>query len=235
MHSPIARWPVLLLAAAALASPARAQMVSARMHAAYGTNLLFSPGTDLRSSPGRTGHVGVQASIGRPGGRVAFVPALRMGQHAFRTRMAYRVHFTTVRSQFDLDLAVGLRQMSGTVWHIGGFIGRATKVTNRIEQRSDDRSFPRYPLTTLSDRLYDRDQFGALLGLQVPLDERHRWSLDLMLRYHFTPLVNADQHVALVHRPPQLVTSTVTRPATLTVGIGFRFAGPDPAPAKAMD
>lgn len=207
-------------------------MVAPSVHAAYGPNLLFSPGSDLESSPGRSGYVALQAAIGKPEGRVAFVPALRASQHAFRTRMAYRVHFTTVRSQFDLDLAIGLRQMSGTVWQIGGFVGRVTKVTNRIEQRADDMAFPRYPLTTLSDKLYDRDQFGALLGLKVPLDARHRWSLDLMLRYHFTPLVNEDQYVALVHRPAQLVTTTRTRPMTFTVGLGYRFAGAAPVARK---
>ena len=206
-------------------TPCAAQGLRPRVHAAYGSNLLLSPGTDLQSSPGRTGQLGFSLAIGRPDAKLAFVPALRASQHAFRTRMAYRVHFSTIRSQFDLDLAMGLRQMSGTMWQFGAFVGTVSKVTNRIEQQAGNNTFPTYPLTTLRSELYDRTQLGALIALWVPLDEGHRWGLDLMARYHFTPLVKDGQEVALVHRPPQPVTADNTRPVTLTIGLNYGFAG----------
>src|SRR5690606_23786163 len=228
---PAARCTLLTLLITATVGDAPAQL-DLGVQAGYGPNILLSPGTDLQSAPGRTGHLALEAAFGRPGSRFAFAPALRVSEHAFRTRMAYRVHFTTVRNQFDLDLAVAIRQMSGTVWRLGGFVGRVGKVTNRIEQRAEDLAFPRYPLTTLGPDHYDRDQFGALLALEVPLDARHRWRLDLMARHHFTPLATDEQQVALVPRPPHVATATTTRPTTLSVGLCYRFATSRSAPSE---
>ncbi len=214
-----------LLCGLVLAVGGHAQAFALRAHVAYGTNLLTSPGTDLQSAPGRTGLVDISAIIGHTDRKVAVITSLRAGQHAFRTRMGYRVHYTTTRTQFDLDLAIGLRQMSGTMWRFGGFVGQVTRMTSRIEQRSGNNAFPRYPPITPKPEQYDRMQLGVLIGLMIPLDAKHRWDLDLMLRHHFTPLATQEQLATLVHQTPQVVLSPTTRPSTFTVGLGYRLAG----------
>src|SRR5687768_15487050 len=82
----------------------QAQGLQPRVHGGWGSNFLISPGTDLRTSPGRSGYIGASFSIGSKEGKITFHPALGISAAAYRTRMAYRLHFVSQRTSLDLDL-----------------------------------------------------------------------------------------------------------------------------------
>jgi len=217
--------PVLLAGLLGLAPlVASAQGVVPRAQAGWGTNMLFSPGTDLESSPGRTGYAGLGLTLGGKDARVVFQPAVSITGSAYRTRMAYRVHFVTQRTTMELDLVLGFRQMSGTVLQAGLFAGTVTKATALIEQGARETFVQGYQDPRLRNEHFpNARQAGIVLGLVVPITNDHRLGLDIRIRQHLVPLVERDQSFALVFNPEQLVIATNTKPTVLTVGFGYSF------------
>lgn len=210
-----------------LASPsASAQATEPRVHGAWGTNLLTSPGADMRSSPGRTGQLAFSFTLAGEQRKVLFQPALILSHSAYRTRMAYRVHFVTERTQLGVDMIMGFPQLSGTVLQAGLFAATVTRVNNRIELDAQDNYFPIYNDASIQRDHYHRSgQAGIVLGLAVPLSKDFKWGLDIQVRQHLIPLVDRGQEFALINRPAQPVMAENTRPSILTFGISYRIGG----------
>ncbi|MCW5898276.1 MAG: hypothetical protein KIT10_03315 [Flavobacteriales bacterium] len=213
-----------LLPIAIVAPPSKAQFVEGRVHGAWGMNLLTSPGEDLTSSPGQTIMLNGSITLAGEKRKVLFQPALNLGFNAYRTRMAYRVHFVTERTQLGLDMVLGFPQMSGTILQAGFFAATVTRVNNRIENDAQGVFFPLYNQAQLQrDHFHRPGQAGVILGLAVPLAREFKWGLDLQLRQHLIPLVERSQEFALINRPPQLIMAESTRATILTIGLSYRI------------
>lgn len=214
------RWLIILVSFTC--SPGlHAQGLQPRIHAAWGTNFLTSPGTDLATSPGRSGYFGASISIGSEGGKITFHPALGISAAAYRTRMAYRIHFVSQRTSVDLDLLMGIRQLNRTILMAGIFAGRVTAASASIEQKARDVIYGNaYPVLHADHHAHDL-RAGVILGMAIPLGRTGRWMIDLRVRQHAVPLVNDEQFHQLIFEAEQLVLSTNTRPTEITFGLNF--------------
>ncbi len=207
-----------------LSLSAHGQLVSARVHAGWGPNLLLSPGEDLTHRPGRTGYVGVGATVGKAESKLLFQPALRIVGSAYRTEMTYQVHFSAIRTTAELDLLAGFRQLSGTILQLGVFGGRVTSSSATLEQGRKSTIQPIFlDPRVRSEHFPTRDQAGVVLGLVVPLGEPQRFGLEFQYRQHLLAIMERPQSLALPFQPEQLVIAENSKPAILTVGLHYRF------------
>lgn len=216
---------LLLFCLLALCSASHAQGVEPRIQARWGTNLLTSPGSDLRSSPGRTGSIGASFTIGNGWERkLRIQPALAYSGSAYKSRMAYRTFFVSVRNSIQLDLLLAFPQMNGANLLVGPFFGKVQR-TNALFQQGDQNSVyqgfvgararaEHYPL---------KQEAGLVLGLSFPFRENGGFGMDIILRQHLIPLVEKEQSFAMQFSPDQQVLATNTRPTILSVGVHYRF------------
>lgn len=201
-----------------------AQVPEMRVSAGWGTNLLFSPGTELQSSPGRTGSMALSMGVGTGWGKVHLQPALHYTGSAYRTRMAYQAFFVTRRSSLQLDLTVAARQMNGATLVVGPFVGFVQGASALFEQGS--RANVVQGITTariLNEHFPNDREAGVVLQYSIPLDEKKRFGLDLSIRQHLLPLVEREQSYALQFSPDQRVLATNTRPTIVMVAVHYRF------------
>ena len=209
----------------AFCSASHAQGVEPRIQASWGTNFLTSPGSDLRSSPGRTGSIGASFTIGNGWDlKLRIQPALAYSGSAYKSRMAYRTFFVSVRNSIQLDLLLAFPQMNGAKLLVGPFFGKVQR-TNALFQQGDQNSVyqgfvgaraqaEHYPL---------KQEAGFVLGLSFPFRENGGFGMDIILRQHLIPLVEKEQSFAMQFSPDQQVLATNTRPTILSVGVHYRF------------
>jgi hypothetical protein len=209
---------------------AKAQGVEPSVYFSWGTNLLISPGKDITSSPGRTIAFGASMTIGNGWqGKLRLEPALSYTGSAYRTKMAYQVHFVTIRSSFQFDLLLALPQMNGARLRVGPFIGKVRNAKAAYEQGSNNTNVQGADGPRLQAEHFPvMQEAGFVLAYSFTLGRPGRFGLDLIFRQHLMPLVEKDQYFALQFSPEQLVLATNTRASILSVGLYYRFGKPDP-------
>lgn len=203
----------------------KGQGVEPRILAYWGTNMLTSPGTDLASSPGRSGGIGAGLTVGNGWERkIRIEPSLAYSGSAYRTRMAYRVFFVAVRNSIQADLLLAFPQMNGATLVVGPFVGRVQRARAVFEQGEQSSAFQGFSTARLMAEHFPVErEAGIVLGYRFPFSESGRFGLDLQLRQHLLPLVEQDQFFALQFSPDQQVLATNTRPTILAVGAWFRL------------
>lgn len=223
-------WPMLVrityfLFAYALTLAVQGQGLEPRLHASWGTNMLTSPGEDIRSSPGRTGAIAGSITIGTGwNAKVRIQPAIAYTGSAYRTRMAYRVFFVTVRNSLQADLLVAFPQMNGATLVVGPFVGRVQRARALFEQGEQSSAFQGFATGRLMAEHFPlQNEAGFVLGYSFPFSESGRFGIDLRFRQHLMPLVEQDQFFALQFSPDQQVLATNTRPSILSIGAYFRI------------
>ncbi len=186
-------------------------------------NLLTSPGVALSTAPGRTGYFGAGLAVGGMD-KVHVRASFSFAAAAFRTRMAYRVHFVSRRNAADFDLLAGFPQMNGTTLLVGGFIGRVLDSGAFVEQQGQDvfQGQPPYYYDHTAHDLHT-NRAGFILGMNIPLSSAGRLEMDIRLKQHLIPLVEEDQYFTLVFQPEQQVLSRSTRATEITIGLSYRF------------
>lgn len=207
-----------------LLPPAMAQNVEPRIAAAWGTNLLTSPGKDLDSSPGRTGSVGASITLGTGWqGKLRLRPTVSYVGSAYRTRMAYRAFFVTRRNSVQADLLLAFPQ-GGATFVVGPFVGRVVRSGAVFEQGSPDAFIQGMASARLMNEHYPvGHEAGIVLGYGFALGAEGRFGIDLLFRQHLVPLVERDQSFALQFSPDQQVLATNTRASILSVGMHYRL------------
>ncbi len=215
----------LLLLASGVTYFSHGQGVEPRIQAYWGTNLLTSPGTDIVSSPGRTGGIGAAFTVGNGWERkIRLHPGVAFTGSAYRTRMAYRVFFVTVRNSIQADLLLAFPQMNGATLVVGSFFGRVQRARAVFEQGEQSSAFQGFSTARLMAEHFPVErEAGIVLGYRFPFSESGRFGLDLQLRQHLLPLVEQDQFFALQFSPDQQVLATNTRPTILAIGAYLRL------------
>lgn len=213
------------MACLVLSFPAlQAQVLAPRIHAGWGTNLLTSPGTDITHTPGRTGHVGLALTVGRPEQKVLLHSSFRFTGSAYRTRMAYQVWFVSQRSTMEFDLMAGFRQMNRTLLQAGLFVGRTTSGSAIVEQGRKSTVQPIFPDPRVrTGHFPEQGVLGVALGLAIPLDPNDRFGLEFQFRQHLRPFMAAEQQLALPFQPEETVLATNTRSSILLAAFSYRF------------
>jgi len=216
---------VYLLVACASTYASHGQGLEPRLHASWGTNMLTSPGVDLESSPGRTGALAGSITIGTGwNSKIRFQPAFAYTGSAYRTRMAYRVFFVTVRSSMQLDLLAAFPQANGATLVVGPFVGRVQRARALFEQGEQSSAFQGFATGRLMAEHFPlQNEAGLVLGYSFPFSESGRFGIDLRFRQHLLPLVEQEQFFALQFSPDQQVLATNTRPSILSIGAYFRL------------
>ncbi len=209
----------------ALCCASQAQGVEPRIQASWGTNLLTSPGTDIRSSPGRTGSIGAAFTIGNGWERkLRIQPTILYTGSAYNTRMAYRTFFVTVRNSVQLDLLLAFPQMNGANLLIGPFFGKVQRTNAFFQQGDQNSAYQGYVGARAQSEHYPvKREAGLVLGISFPFRENGSFGMDILLRQHIVPLVEKDQFFAMQFSPDQQVLATNTRPTILSLGLHCRF------------
>jgi hypothetical protein len=203
---------------------AKAQSLAGRVHGGWGTNLLLSPGEDVTHSPGRTGHVGLALTYGKPDQKVLVHSTVRLTGSAYRTRMAYQVWFVSQRNTMEMDLMAGFRQMNRTILQVGVFAGRTTRGSAIVEQGRKTTVQPLFPDPRVRTGHFPNNSvFGVTLGMAIPLDPNDRFGLEFQIRQHLLPFVDAPQSLALPFQPEELVLADNTKASILLVAVSYRF------------
>ncbi|MBX2980337.1 MAG: hypothetical protein KF905_13660 [Flavobacteriales bacterium] len=204
-----------------LGTASQAQQVVPHVTAAWGTNILTSPGAELSTSPGRSGQFGVGISVG---GKVRFEPELLYTGNTYRTRMAYKVFATAVRYSFRTDLLLGFAQMNGATLRTGVFLGTVVRADANLEQADQNSFFPNQNIGRLKSEHQARGmEAGLVLGYAFPISNDGRFGMEFQLRQHVVPVVEQDQHFGLQFAQDQLIFAANTRPTVLTVGGYFKL------------
>lgn len=206
-------------------SSCRSQGLGPSIHGSWGSNLLTSPGADLLSSPGRTGSIGASLTIGSGWEKkLRIQPTVSYSASAYRTRMAYRAFFVSVRNSIQVDLLVAFPQMNGATLLVGPFIGSILRSNAYFQQGDQNSAFQaQVAARALAQHFPLKNEAGLVLGYSFPFQEGGRLGMDLQLRQHLLPLVEQDQFFALQFSPDQQVLSTTTRATILSVGFHYRF------------
>lgn len=215
---------LVLAMAGIMGATLQAQVPEMRISAGWGTNLLTSPGTELQSSPGRTGSLALSVGVGTGWGKVHLQPALHYTGSAYRTRMAYQAFFVTRRSSLQLDLTIAATQMNGATLLVGPFMGFVQRASALFEQGSRANFVQGISTARILNEHFPNDrEAGVVLQYSIPLDEKKRFGLDLGVRQHLLPLVEQEQFYALQFSPDQRVLATNTRPTILMAAVHYRF------------